>query len=180
MKKLLMALAAGLVCGAAAPSSAPSTNSCNVHAWGAARSTEIRAAPSGDARLLGTFRRRAAVESGTDINGPFPEFRIDAARGGWFRVVHADYGDYGDPLPRWRFYRGTGWVRGDQLGGQVLAGRLYAGPSERSTSRDYGKPADIVEIRRLLDCKGRWVKIEADIGTGWVNGICNNQVTICN
>lgn len=173
-KMILLAL---LVCGGAAPLQPGST--CDVHGWGASPRVEVRAAPAANARLLGTLRHRAAVESGTDINGTFPEFHIVGAQGGWFRITGTDYGDYGDPLPRWRWYRGTGWVRGNQIGGQVLAGRLHVAPSKRSRSRDYGKPADIVTIRRLLDCQGHWVKIEADIGTGWINGLCNNQVTTC-
>lgn len=175
--KRMIAMFALLACGAASP--AARTNVCDVYGWGSTPRTQVRSAPAQGARFLGVLRHRAAVESDQEINGTFPEFRIIGAQGGWFRITGTDYGDYGDPLPRWRWFRGTGWVHGDQIGGQVMAGRLHIAPSERSRSRDYGKPADIVEIRRLLDCQGHWVKVEADIGTGWIDGLCNNQVTNC-
>lgn len=174
----LIALTALLAGGAAAP--AAGMHQCDVTGWGSAARLDIRAAPAAGARLLGTLRRRAASENGEEINGTFPEFRIIGAQRGWFRITAAHYGDYGDPPPRWRWYRGTGWVRGDQIGGQLLAGRLHTAPSEKSRSRPYGVEPDGVTIRRLLDCQGYWVKIEADIGTGWVHGLCSNQVTTCN
>ncbi len=178
MMRKILSLAAMLACCGAAPM--PQTHGCDVHGWGSAPVMQVRAAPSPGARLLGVLRQRAADEGGQEITGTFPEFRITGAQGGWFRITGADYGDYGDPAPRRAWYRGAGWVRGDQIGGQVLAGRLHAAPAETSRSRRYGKDADAVTIRRLLDCRGFWVKVEADIGTGWVHDMCSNQVTTCN
>ncbi len=176
MRKIILVLA--LLAGGASAPAAP-THACDVHGWGSAAQTQVRASPSPGARLLGVLRQRPSEERGQEINGTYPEFRITGAQNGWFRITGTDYGDYGDPPPRWRWFRGTGWVRGDQIGGQVMAGRLHQGPSEKSRSRPYGKEADMVTIRRLLDCQGLWVKIEADIGTGWIQGLCNNQVTTC-
>ncbi len=177
MRKFLI-LAMMLACCAASP--LPQVHRCDVHGWGSAPSTQVRAAPSASAPLLGLLRQRAATEGGQEVNGTYPEFHITGAQASWFRIAGANYGDYGDPAPRRAWYRGTGWVRGDQIGGQVLSGRLHAAPSGRSRSRPYGKAADGVIIRRMLDCRGYWVKIEADIGTGWVEGLCSNQVTTCN
>ena len=171
-----LAMATALLGGA---TTAPAPRACDVHGWGSAPRVEVRSAPSQTARLLATMRQRAALERGQEVNGTFPEFHIGASQGGWFRIDSADYGDYGDPPPRQRLFRGTGWVRGDRIGGQVMSGRLYTAPSEKSRSRPYGKEPDIVTIRRLLDCQGYWVKIEADIGTGWIQGLCSNQVTNC-
>lgn len=178
MRRIFLAGLTALCCTGAAP--APVTHSCDVTGWGSTPQVEVRAGPSPGTRMLAIMRQRAASEGGQEVNGAFPEFHIVAASNGWFRIEQASYGDYGDPPPRQRLFRGTGWVSGDRIGGQLYSGRLHTAPSEKSRSRPYGKEPDGVTIRRLLDCQGYWVKIEADIGTGWVHGLCGNQVTTCN
>ena len=170
-------LSALLLTVAAAPG--PGTSVCRASGWGVGPQVDVRAAPSPSGRVLARLVPRAAEQDGVDLNGALPEFRIHGARGGWFLIGEASFGDYGDPKPRRPLYAGQGWVRGDQIGGQLMPGRLYSAPTQRSRSRAYGKGTDEVEVKRLLDCTGTWVKIEADIGTGWVNGLCSNQVTTC-
>jgi hypothetical protein len=123
---------------------------------------------------------RSAVQGGVDINGTLPEFEIRGFRAGWFLIGGASYGDYGDPPPVRRLYAGEGWVRGEQISGEILPGRLHVAPSPRSRSRAYGKGTDEVTVKRLLACEGSWMKIDSDVGTGWVPGLCGNQVTTCN
>lgn len=176
MKRAAPALVTLLACTGASP---PPENSCNISGWGSAPRTVVRAAPAPGAKVLAVLPHRPAQEGGQDINGSFPEFRITAARDGWFRIDQASYGDYGDPTPRRPLYSGKGWVRGDQIGGQLYSGRLHVAPSQRARSRPYGMEPDSVSIRRLINCRGNWARIEADIGTGWVQGLCGNQVTTC-
>ena len=71
-------------------------------------------------------------------------------------------------------------MRGDQIGGQLYAGRLHVGPTATSHSRAYGKGTDEVTVKRLFACQGTSMKVETDIGSGWVPGLCGNQVTTCN
>lgn len=177
MMKRTAALLATLACtGAAAPGAA----SCDTSGWGATARTVVRAAPAPNARMLASIPHRAARERGEDINGTFPEFHINAARNGWFRIDHVSYGDYGDPAPLRAPFAGQGWVHGSQISGQLCGGeRFYTGPSERARSRPLPAAADAVRIRSLLDCRGNWVKVNSDIGTGWVQAFSNNQVTTC-
>lgn len=175
MKRAAAVLAILAGTGAAAPAA----STCEIQGWGSTPRTIVRAGPSSSANVLAVLRHRAARERGEDINGTFPEFRIDAASNGWFRIGEATYGDYGDAAPSRPLFAGQGWVRGDQIGGQLYSGRLHTLPRDSSPSRPYGKDTDAVSIRRLLDCKGPWVKVEADIGTGWAKGLCSNQVTTC-
>jgi hypothetical protein len=162
--------------GAAAPQ--PRTYVCMASGW-AKGIADVRAQPSPRARLLARLAPRPAVQNGEDVNGTLPEFEIRGARNGWFLIAGASYGDYGDPAPRRPLYAGQGWVHGDRIGGQVFPGGLHVAPSERARSRPYGKETDAVEVRRLLDCRGQWLQVETDVGTGWVHGLCGNQVTTC-
>jgi len=178
MKRSIPALLALLACTAA--TTAPRQTACDTRGWGATAKTVVLADPSPGARVLAIIPRRAATERGEDINGTFPEFDIKAASNGWFRIVHVTFGDYGDPAPLRPVFAGQGWVHGSQIGGQLCGGeRFYAGPSERAHSRPLPAAADEVKIRRLLDCQGNWVKVDADIGIGWVRSFSNNQVTTC-
>lgn len=165
--------------GAAAAPPPPGTVACRLSGWSEVRGAQMRAGPSPDARLLATFSPRASRQGGVDITGTFPEFEIRGYNNGWFLIGGASYGDYGDPEPRRPLYSGEGWMRGDQIGGQLGWGRLHSRPSERSSSRPYGKAPDAVRIHRLLACQDTWVRIEADIGTGWAPGMCGNQATTC-
>jgi len=113
MKRAAPALVTLLACTGASP---PPENSCNISGWGSAPRTVVRAAPAPGAKVLAVLPHRPAQEGGQDINGSFPEFRITAARDGWFRIDQASYGDYGDPAPRRPLYswQGLGSRRPDR------------------------------------------------------------------
>ncbi len=176
MKRAAALLAIVASTGAAA--SGPTT--CDTRGWGSGPRTVVRAAPAPGARVLAILPHRGSTERGQDINGTMPEFHISAASSGWFRIDNAGYGDYGDPPPLRPVYAGQGWVHGNQIGGQLCGGeRFYAAPSLRARSRPLPAAADEVKVRRLLDCQGNWVKIDSDIGIGWVRAFSSNQVTTC-
>lgn len=174
MKRTIRALLALLACTASA---APQQRACHTEGYGDAERTVVRAAPSPNARVIVVMRKR----HGEDVNGDSPQFDIDAASNGWFRIKNASYGGYDGPEFERPLFSGRGWVHGSQISGQFCGGeRYYTAPSERAHSRpiplaayDFGKIS-------LLDCKDNWVKVKADFGIAWVRAFSNNQVTTCN
>ncbi|MGE3693359.1 MAG: hypothetical protein AB7F98_18435 [Novosphingobium sp.] len=173
-----VAMLAVLACTAA--TAPPRQNSCDLKAWGSKQHTVVRAAPSPNARILASLAQRKPKSAEDYVDGPSPEFHINAARSGWFRIDRAWYTGYDDPADDRELFSGQGWVRGDQIGADLIGGaRLHAAPSDRARSRQIPPSAFDSGIDRLLDCNGSWAKIEASYGTGWVHGLCSNQVTTC-
>lgn len=153
---------------------------CDASGWTTKSNAEIRAGPSADAPLLATVSPRAKREGSVEIIGPLPEFEIHGYRDGWFLISGTSYGDYdGDPQPEVPLYSGNGWMRGEDISGEVLPGGFRPEPSLDSPSRAYGTYSDSVVVTRVLACKGYWVKVETDVGSGWVAGLCGSQVTTC-
>jgi hypothetical protein len=149
---------------------------CDFSAWSqdsTPQGLNVRAGPRANAPVI------ARLVEQKQATGSFVEFEVIGVSNGWFLIDHASHGDYGDPPPRVPVYAGQGWVSGSLVGGQLLAGKLYDAPSDSARSRLYGKDTDAVQVKRVLDCTGEWVKVEADIGTGWVHGLCSNQATTC-
>lgn len=171
----LLALAAS---GAAEVTVPPDTVTCAASGWsndGGSSGLEVRAAPNAAALIVARFVRRMEPE----LAGDRVEFAIIGYRGGWLLIEGASHGDYGDPPPAHPVYAGKGWVRGSSVGGQALAGRFHAAPRADARSWSYGAEPDALTIRRVLECRGRWVRVETDRGTGWLDGMCGNQVTTC-
>jgi hypothetical protein len=174
MKRTIPALLGLLTLTAA--TTAPRQTACDTRGWGDAERTVVRAAPSPNARVIVVMRKR----HGEDVNGDSPQFDIDAVSNGWFRIRNASYGGYDGPEFERPLFSGRGWVHGSQISGQLCGStRFYTAPSERARSRPVPAAADAVNIRGLLDCQGSWVKVDSDIGIGWVNAFSNNQVTTC-
>ena len=140
----------------------------------------VRAAPSLTAKVIARLPIQPRIASGSN-----PEFKILGFKDGWFLIEGANYGDYGDPPPPKPLYAGKGWVHGSKLGGGLVSGAMSS--ALWSEPRDDAPPAtakpkdgDYVQVRSLLACKGEWVKVNSNIGTGWAFGLCSNQVTTCN
>jgi len=170
------ALMAVMGAGAATVEIPAKMTRCSFSAWSqdiTPQGLNVRAAPRAAARVL------ARLVEEKQATGAFVEFRVLGVSNGWFLIEGASHGDYGDPPPKTPVYAGKGWVSGSLVGGQLLAGKLYDAPSETAHSRPYGKDTDAVEVKRVLDCNGDWVQVEADIGIGWVRGLCSNQATTC-
>lgn len=178
MKRTIPALLALLACTAAA--APPRQTSCDLKAWGSASPTVVRAAPSPTARILASMPQRKPKPGEDFVDGPSPEFHINAARGGWFRIDRAWHTGYDDPADDRELFSGQGWVHGSQIGADLVGGaRLHTTPSDHARSRGIPPQAFDFGISRLLDCTGSWARIQARFGTGWVRGLCSNQVTTC-
>ncbi len=155
------------------------TVTCSMNAWAAdpdPAGLNVRAAPTASAAVLGHYIWRKNADTGN-----FVEFEIKGFKDGWFLIEGGTYGDYGDPPPPEPVYNGRGWVHGSRIAGQLLGSThgLNAEPDAKSPLKSFGKSADGVVVKKLVACKDKWVKIETDAGTGWVAGLCSNQVTTC-
>ncbi len=38
---------------------------------------------------------------------------------------------------------------------------------------------DMVAVKRLTGCQGKWVEAETEFGLGWVDKVCGRQLTGC-
>ena len=152
---------------------------CAAEGWAAhpdSAALNVRAAPNTTAAILGHHIWRKNAEAGN-----FVEFHIKGSKDGWLLIEGGSYGDYGDPPPAEPVYSGLGWVHGSRVAGQLLGGThsLSAEADPKSAQTPLGKAPDAVVVKKVLACKGIWVKLETDVGTGWVAGLCSNQVTTC-
>lgn len=174
-----LVLAAAGVAGAAEVQLPRDTVACDLSAWSRdddPAGLNLRAGPTTGAAVLGRLpKRRDGAE------GVLVEMHVIGFKDGWFLIENPTYGDYGDPPPKAKLPTGRGWVHGSKLGGQLLGttGRLRDTPSPTAGGTPVGPDADAVEVVALLACRGRWVRIESGKGTGWVEGLCSNQVTTC-
>jgi hypothetical protein len=157
----------------------PDTVACSFRAWAAdpdPQGLNVRSAPNLKAAVLGHYIWLKNADAGN-----FVEFNVKGFRDGWFLIDGGSYGDYGDPPPPEPLYSGRGWVHGSRIAGQLFGTThgLRAEPDSKATEKPLGKAPDAVVVKQLLACKGDWVKIDTDVGTGWVAGLCSNQVTTC-
>jgi SH3-like domain-containing protein len=161
-------LVTGLLLLSIASSAAAETCKLDVYFVDQDPTTNIRAAPSGQAKVVARVDPANAVAT------------IREARGGWFRVDRVI--DYENDKP---LFRGSGWVHASVLGLSVGSGgesgpKLYAQPTTRSAVVQKLTPDG--NILDLVDCRGDWVKVRVDKKkTGWMapSAQCANPFTTC-
>lgn len=156
----------------------PDTVACSFRAWAAdpdPQGLNVRSSPNLKSDILGHYIWRKNADAGN-----FVEFNVKGFKDGWFLIDGGSYGDYGD-APVVPPYSGRGWVHGSRIAGQLLGltHGLRAEPDAKAAEKPLGKAPDAVVVKQLLACKGDWVKIDTDVGIGWVSGLCSNQVTTC-
>lgn len=158
------------------------TTTCKLEGWSTDKDPKglnVRAAPNASAPILAKLPPRPQAD-----NGSLAQFEVIGFKDGWVLIKGASYGDYGDPPPATPLYSGMGWVHGSRVGGEMLGGEnlvgLYAEPKD--SAKRLPRPASIdgIEVKALLGCTGSWAKVDTNMGVGWANGLCANQVTTCN
>ncbi len=152
---------------------------CNTQGWATDRDPKglnVRSGPSAKAPVIAHFKYRAEA-----VNGANVQFDIKGFKDGWLLIESGAYGDYGDPEPKEPIYSGKGWISASMVAGQLFGGsnRLFSAPSKDAPSKKFTKTTDAVTVKKALECQRDWIKVETDEGTGWVGGLCNNQVTTC-
>jgi len=156
------------------------TTPCDFKAWAMdpdPKGLNVRAAPDAAAEVIARF-----VERTKEANGQYVEFRAHGFKNGWLLVEGGEYGDYGDPPPRTPVYKGWGWVSASLVGGALTSidgDGLHEAPTDGSKARPLGRGIDEIKVRKILGCAPNWVKVDTDVGAGWVHSLCSNQVTTC-
>ncbi len=152
---------------------------CNTNGWATDRDPKglnVRSGPSAKAPVIAHFKYRAEAANGSNV-----QFDIKGYKDGWLLIENGAYGDYGDPEPKEPVYSGKGWISASMVAGQLFGGanRLFSAPSKDAPSKKFAKTPDAVTVKKALECRRDWIKVETDEGAGWVGGLCNNQVTTC-
>lgn len=172
------------------------TEPCELSGWSVdadAAGLNVRAQPSGQARILGRVPPPWTPPGGEGEAATYrAEFDIAGYRDGWFliRNIRAPGADYGETYPRGRPqpFRGQGWVSARMVGaalanGGLPAGHLLQAPNEHAATRPVSRAGEPVStgdvVQKLLACSGRWGLIEIEGVRGWWTSLCSNQVTNC-
>lgn len=144
--------------------------SCNLTAFQAGIAhigrLNVRAAPSGRARLLRTLAGEIS-----------PVATIRGQSGAWFRVsLIVDY-----EADERVLFRGDGWVHASNLATGIANAnpRLYARPSRQSRPIARLVPGES-EVS-LIGCTGTWAQVRYRRQVGWLSndGQCGNPLTTC-
>ena len=162
---------------------------------------ELRAAPDGNARIVGHAQPPSDLGGDTKVAA---DVHVIGYEKGWFLVELGPY-DRADLPPHGpEPYTGRGWVAGPMLTAELLRNLLKQRPSKTSADvinlqvdDDSGNVSNpqAVTMHRLLACSGDWVKVEialqkgmkplrasgapAGAVRGWSNGTCTSQLTTC-
>lgn len=155
---------------------------CEIGAFGAGTDpsgTNVRAEPGRAGKVLATLP--AARESGARI-----EFEISDAKDGWFKVHGIRDNAVLDERPPRQLYAGSGWVSGKLLTVKSQSFAGYEKPDQKSkvlyAVKDDEPAFDTDEKMdqvRLIDCRGKWARIEYKNKKFWLDKICALQETSC-
>lgn len=165
---------------------------CSLHLYSNdadAKGTNIRAAPSVNAPIIGTLPGKRA-EADTKIG---PEFQVLGAKGGWLLIRNAHWAAYVHEEEL--LFPGPGWIAAKFVGFEIEHGWLYDTPQghgqrilklsslDQADSESHWGPED-VRVERVYGCSGSFLEVDIETPNGqkkrgWVTGVCGNQVTTC-
>ena len=150
----------------------------------------VRAAPSATAEVVG--RLPPPVNVGLDELSV--TVLVTGYRDGWFRIAEAGYSDevQGVKVPRNAVVKATGWLPTGGVKALIAAKELKAQAAREAPTiaalsgfrreAQGGQVAfgpDGIAVKRLLSCRGSWVELETELGTGWVEKVCARQLSAC-
>jgi hypothetical protein len=166
---------------------------CRFEGWANDRDNRgqpVRSAPDPSAPVIG--RLPPPVNVGLDELSV--TVLVTGYHNGWFRVQEAGYADevQGVPVPRRPVLDATGWVPVDGIKSALASTALKAQPARDAATvaalsgfrRDpaggqVGYGPDGVAVQRLISCRGSWVEVATELGTGWADRVCARQLTAC-
>lgn len=132
----------------------------------------MRAAPSIKGKVIGTLKHWPETADEPEL---YAGVTVLGFHGGWFLVARAaEEGTAADGAAA------EGWVHGSKLAGQLFG--TYGGFRDTPDPNAKTRPPRLgtePTVKRLLACRGAMVQVETDVGTGWVEGLCGNQLTTC-
>jgi hypothetical protein len=152
----------------------------------------IRAEPRAGSAILG----RLPVIDNIHHEKIAADVHVIGVRNGWFLIENLGYGDYDLPGKLPPVYGGRGWVSGKLLTTGLQSQTLKAAPDDNSA--DVVDPSDSEWVAAILDCKGKWFRIEEPRSTkndglrpkppsdglrgavrGWARRSCTSQRSTC-
>lgn len=174
---------------------------CQLEGWAIDRDPQglnVRAAPSGDARILGKLPAFVVNDEEHDFGIPF---HIIGSRDGWLKINSAKDDPARSGIAARETYPGSGWISGRMARFTVQSGQGYQRP-DKSSPRivDLGNDwlTDFGSLERVVACSGDWALVDFSVdkyrdpdtqalvgSTGgktqraWFRGICANQETTC-
>jgi hypothetical protein len=152
------------------------------------KGTNVRAAPSANAPVIGHLPPRAKMKDDDEIVAV--EFDIVGAKNGWLLVQNPDRGDF----------KGPGWLSGRLVGFTIGSPKLLAAPAADAkvvaslqSIGDFGIGPDSFEVRQVHRCQGHWAEVTVVLAPsvgpppgmhkgplrGWAGKVCSNQLTTC-
>lgn len=174
---------------------------CTLEGWAVdrdPRGLNVRAAPSAQARVLGTLPPLSVSEDRPDFGVPF---RITASRDGWLRIEGAKDDPSRSGGAARATYAGSGWISGGFVRFKVQSAHGHRAPdaaSERIVDLGDDALTDLARLTRVVACSGDWALVEfvpekrRDPATqalldatdrsprrAWFRGTCANQETSC-
>jgi SH3-like domain-containing protein len=194
MRLRFLATALLLSCGPApaqGPRAPDGTVECRFEGWSNdldEKGQPLRAAPDPTATVVA----RLPPPVGVGLDEVSVTVTVTGYRDGWFRIAEAGYSDevQGVPVPR-RVARATGWVPAGGVKALIAAKELKSQPAREAATvaalsgfrseggRRVGFGPDGVAVKRLLSCRGAWIEVETELGTGWVEKVCARQLGAC-
>jgi hypothetical protein len=152
------------------------------------KGTNVRAAPSAKAPVIGQLPPRAKMEDGDEIVGV--EFDVIGSKNGWLLVQNHDRGSF----------KGPGWVFGGLVSGTLGGSKLLATPADGAKvlatlqhAGETGIGPDSFEVMHVHGCQGPYVDVTIRLAPsiapypglpkqpmrGWVRSMCSTQLTTC-
>jgi hypothetical protein len=196
MRREILALVlmgwSGLAAAQAPRPQADGTVECRFEGWSNdldEKGQAVRSAPDANATVVA----RLPPPVGIGLDEVSVTVTVTGYRDGWFRIAEAGYSDevQGVPVPR-RVVRATGWVPAGGIKALIAARELKTAPSRESATvaalsgfrsesggRRVGFGPDGIAVKRLVACRGSWVELETELGTGWVEKVCARQLGAC-
>src|SRR5215213_5559047 len=180
MRRLFLVLAligwTGLAAAQAPRPPADGTVECRFEGWSNdldEKGQPVRAAPDAGATVVG----RLPPPVGIGLDEVSVTVSVTGYRDGWFRIAEAGYSDevQGVRVPRNRVVKATGWAPAREAA-TVAA---LSGFRSESGGRRVGFGPDGIAVKRLLACRGSWVEVETELGSGWVEKVCARQLGAC-
>lgn len=143
----------------------------------------VRELPSAKSKKLGVLQPPLTTEDGIPAH---IEVEIRASKNGWFKIRNARDNSALNTGKQRKPYSGEGWVSGQGLAVKSQSRQAYEKPSKGSKvllATDMPEWDSIQGAPKLLDCQGKWARIEIETEQrkvrAWVNQICDIQETSC-
>ncbi|WP_025137690.1 SH3 domain-containing protein [Achromobacter sp. DH1f] len=179
----------------------PGATTCSFSGWTNDEKpvVQVRAAPSSQAKVLGTLPTTRGEGPDPTIDYYSVTFDVAEARDGWLRIKNASDAKTGNDQSRPRpVYQGEGWIEAGDANIAIQSARGYARPdpaSQRLLDLQDNWLTERAKVQGIVACDGQWLLLDYEIrnsdkfealppkdrtrGRAWFRGICEISETTC-